>query len=862
METLYKLSVMLNLSDNMSVEISGASRAVNELEKNLASLNKTLINTAKSGLVMVVAGKEIMKFALSPVEALFETRKALGELASVGITDLEALENAGKQFSETWAGTTKAEFISSAYDIKSGISSLSDEAVARYTEIAGITAKGTKSSIDEMTSLFATGYGIYKDYYSDLSDMEFAEMFSAGIASAVQQFKTDGSQMAQSMQTLGASATSANVPLEEQLSILGMLQSTMSGSEAGTKYKAFLQSANKAGEDLGLSFTDANNQLISMPEILEQLQSKFGDTIDAGEKMQLQSAFGSAEAVALIDLLYNKTEDLQGNIVNMYGSLGEGVDVATEMANVINSSEGDQYQILQQRLHNIIETIGNGMLPTVNEALQKFNNFLTVVSDWVSENEELAGTIMLVVAGFGALITTLGLLKIAIGAVGLLGTTSVTAVLKLKGVVLGIPSVLDTIALKGMYAKDTLVTGFGKVQSASRTALGGIKTFGMGVYNAGKQAVVTGIQFTKDLGKSIITTGKQMVMTSVGAVKSFSLSIFNMGKQAVTTAITSMPALISSVWAFTSALLANPITWVVIGIVALIGALYLLWKNWDTVVAWLNSAWNTAVTSVINTFNWIKEKINEVPESVLNLIMIFFPFLGIPLLIIQNWDVLKEFFGGLWTSISTGFTNFFTGWLPNLLESGKKIMTTLADGITMAAATPVNAVKASFGNVRQLLPFSDAKEGPLSELTLSGSKILTTLAEGVETASPTVYNAVKGGLQKVQNIIPFASIIQNPLTKISSDIDEVENKSSISESKKEVKTINLKEIIASKTEKTIEDQDRQENKTGGITIGNMTVNFDIKDLEDIKFIKLLIAELKDLQNQTDGNNDDKEVVTA
>ena len=24
-----------------------------------------------------------------------------------------------------------------------------------------------------MTSLFATGYGIYKDYYSDLSDMEF-----------------------------------------------------------------------------------------------------------------------------------------------------------------------------------------------------------------------------------------------------------------------------------------------------------------------------------------------------------------------------------------------------------------------------------------------------------------------------------------------------------------------------------------------------------------------------------------------------------------------------------------------------------------------------------------------------------------
>lgn len=97
--------------------------------------------------------------------------------------------------------------------------------------------------------------------------------------------------MAGAIQTLGASATTANVPLEEQLSILGMLQATMGGSEAGTKYKAFLQSAAKAGKALGLSFVDANNQLLSMPEILDALRGKFGDTMDAAEKMKLQEAF-------------------------------------------------------------------------------------------------------------------------------------------------------------------------------------------------------------------------------------------------------------------------------------------------------------------------------------------------------------------------------------------------------------------------------------------------------------------------------------------------------------------------------------------------------------------------------------------
>ena len=52
-----------------------------------------------------------------------------------------------------------------------------------------------------------------------MTDMEFGEMFSAGIAKSVQQFKTTGSGMSQAIESLGASATNAKVPLEEQLSI-------------------------------------------------------------------------------------------------------------------------------------------------------------------------------------------------------------------------------------------------------------------------------------------------------------------------------------------------------------------------------------------------------------------------------------------------------------------------------------------------------------------------------------------------------------------------------------------------------------------------------------------------------------------
>ena len=306
LESVFRLSLIMNMIDNLTGPMAGVTSSVNGTVSKLQKANAALGNMAKTGAVMQEVGSQITGAVLSPVEATFETRRAIGELASLGVKDLGVVEDAARQFSDQWAGTTKADFIAAAYDIKSGIATLSDEGVAEFTSLAGLTAKATKSTVGEMTSLFATGYGIYKNYYDDMSDIEFGEMFSAGIAKSVQQFQTTGSEMASSIESLGASATNANVPLEEQLTILGMLQGTMSGSEAGTKYAAFLGAAAKGGDALGLSFLDANNQLKSMPEILDQLRGKYGETIDAMEKQEIAEAFGTDEAVDLIDLLYNK----------------------------------------------------------------------------------------------------------------------------------------------------------------------------------------------------------------------------------------------------------------------------------------------------------------------------------------------------------------------------------------------------------------------------------------------------------------------------------------------------------------------------------------------------------------------------
>ncbi|MFR9235286.1 MAG: phage tail tape measure protein [Eisenbergiella massiliensis] len=720
-EAIYKLSVVLSMVDRLTSPIRGVGSEIQGTMGKINGMSQSFGNMITGGAAMAAAGTQIAEGVLQPVAATFETRRALGELSSLGVKDLQTIEDAAKEFSSTWAGTTKPEFISAAYDIKSGIASLTDAGVAGYTEVAGITATATKSTIGEMTDLFATGYGIYKDFYSDLSDMQFAEMFSAGISNSVQIFKTTGSGMSEAIKTMGASATTAQVPLEEQLAVLGMLQSTMSGSEAGTKYRAFLKSAAKGGEELGLKFTDANNQLLSMPEILGILKSRFGDTIDAAEKMDLQKAFGDEEAVALIDLMYNKTGAMQDNILKLYDSMGQGTAATQQMADAINNTEPAKFEQLKQKVHITAESIGNTLLPTVNDLMGRIDGVLTKADAWIANNQDLVRVIMQVALVLGAFLAVGGTTITIVGTVGRIFTGTAGMVLKFGGVLKAIPGGLETIYLKALYG-DGVRGAFSKIHTAGSVAAGGIKTFAGG--------------------------------------------IATMGKNALSAATTALKPLITSVWGFTSALLANPITWIVIAIVALIAVFVLLYNKCEWFRNGVNAIWGgikegaSAVASFFsNMFSGVKNAAGSILEAARSTVS---EKLGnIKAAYEANGGGIKGIAAGAMEAVKGYYTAGFT-FLDNLTggklssmagkvgegmqkikdkisgamswfrESGKKVLDTFAEGIKSAVSAPVNAVKGGLQKIREMLPFSDAKTGPLSTLTLSGRRVLETFGTGIK----------------------------------------------------------------------------------------------------------------------------------
>lgn len=550
------------------------------------------------------------------VDAYGEVASAQGEIQSLGINTqgIAEITKQAKAYSSEWAGTTQAEFIRASYDIKSGVSSLSDAAVGEMTKIAALTAGATKSSVGEMTDLFATGYGIYRKQFGQFGtnviegwdklsaeerDMKFGEYFSAGIASSVQAFKTDGKKLSAALTNLGAMATASNVPFAEQLSILGQLSATMPGSEAATKYKAFLSNVVKANDQLGMSFIDANGQLETMPVILSQLREKYGDTLEEFEKAEIKKAFGSDEALGFILQMYPALDQLQGNMTKVEQSLAGGMGTTTQMAEAILKGPAESMQLLSQRVNNATASVGKVFAPTLVFAAGVVGGFADFVGN-LMEQFPLLSNVLAIAA------TSIIAFKVASIAARFAVATYSDATLFCK-------KAIDFFTLSTMRQNAALVVS--KVQMVTSTA---------------SAWAMSAAQKSLAIGTKIMTAAQ---------------------------------------WAWNVALSANPIGLIIIAIAGLIALAATLVDDWSPVINFFTGLWDSVTASFSWAWEFIKTAFMFSPIGLLiqawEPIRAFFSGLwdGIKSLFSEAWDYiynvlmapineLKNTLGSLWDSLT------------------------------------------------------------------------------------------------------------------------------------------------------------------------------------------------------------------
>jgi TP901 family phage tail tape measure protein len=237
----------------------------------------------------------------------------------------------------------------------------------------------------------------------------------------------------------------------------------------------------------------------------------------------------------------------------------------------------------------------------------------------------------------------------------------------------------------------------------------------------------------------VMATTLSVVVTGLNAMAGHPVGAFVLkltaGAAALLIGITLLTA---AVWAGTAAwgvfntvMLANPIGLVVLAVIGLISGLIALYAYCEDFRKGVGMLW---------------ENIKGLGGSIYD----FFSILSN----VGVVGVLAYYFTDAWNAANQLWSGIKSLFDIDLAESGKKMLLTLVQGIESVAMAPFNAVKGVLGKVRNLLPFSDAKEGPLSSLTLSGQKVLDTLGAGIQSAAPklqmTTSTALEGVATEVQ----------------------------------------------------------------------------------------------------------------
>ncbi|WP_393923153.1 phage tail tape measure protein [Vibrio cholerae] len=384
-----KLMMVIGLVDQVTKPLAGITTEINGA---MSAAEKGMEQAAKGGAGLWATGVAIQN-ALMPA---IEINRKIGEVKSLNVAadTLEHLKNTALDFSGEY-GKSATEFIGAAYDIQSAIAGLKGTELSDFTKSSGILAAATKADTATITNYMGTMYGIFEKDAAALGNSNWVERVTGMTAQAVQMFKTDGNKMSQAFSSLGSSATAMGVDMAEQMAVLGMLSATMGGGEAATKYTAFLGGAVKAQEKLGLSFFDSYGKMLPMADMLESIQQRIGHFSTDEQFAILSDAFGSGEAVKLIQNLQSKTDALAQNVIDL--DKNSSMDTAITMAKAMTDQS--------QRLENswfAIRTAAFGMvLPAFNAVTGSIADGLMWLTSMTSEYPVL--TEVLSYAAIGAL---------------------------------------------------------------------------------------------------------------------------------------------------------------------------------------------------------------------------------------------------------------------------------------------------------------------------------------------------------------------------------------------------------------------------------------------------------------------------
>lgn len=555
MSALQRLDFIVSLMDKVSGPAGKMMKTMDTVTSN--------IQTGYQKIGYGVAGLFSVGYAFDQMlEPAKQMRTALGTISSLGVEN-DALQNLRKTSMATAVqyGNDAIEIVNASYKLQSAISGLKGNELSMLANKSTLLATATKGSLESTNAYVGQMFNIHSVEADAIGKTAFMDKLISKTAKAVQLFNTDGTQMGEAMKNIGKQATAMKVPLEEQLAVMGFLQNTMvEGGRSGNAYSSFLANISKAEGVLGMKFTDSQNKALPMIDIITKLQGKFGDLSKAGDQQLLQKAFGK-RGQQVLSAMAGSLGTFKGNLESIKNV--KGLDDVTKMAMAI----ADPWDQSAAAVKNFRMEFGERLLKVFSPVYTKITNTMNTMTRWMDMFPHLTGWVIKGVIGIGILVGGMSALSIAVG--------------------------LSKFMIVGWTAS-------AKLMKFALAPFGPLLT----ITKAGWAAMNLSIA----LGNGIMATAKFGLLGMLGSMKMMLLQsklaaatiwIFNGG-------LTGMAA----------ALWANPITWVVVGVIALTAAVVAAVVYWDEWTKKLGE-WSTAFLGFIGVFDFVDGVLalwNKLPE--------------------------------------------------------------------------------------------------------------------------------------------------------------------------------------------------------------------------------------------------------
>ena len=688
------------------------TKAIDQASSRLTGMGTTAMiagGVVAAGLGVAVHSATKFNTAMAEVSTLVDT----------STTDMDALagnvRSLSKEYGQMPVDTAKALYTT----ISAGFGDAQDATVmlegAMKLARGGIT--DTETAIDGLTSIM-NSYGMAADQVSGVSDQMFVAM-KAG--------KTTIGELSSSMGKVTPLAASAGVGLDQLLAATSAL--TLGGlktTEATTSLRGMLAAvvkptaeASKTAKTLGIDFSAAAVKSMGLSNWLAHVKEKTG-----GSQEKMATLFGSVEALTGVLAL---TGNQASAFTDILGQMQTASGATEEAFRKVDATAGAAFDRAKANAAVLMDTVGNALLPVVSSLANAF----AWVSDKISllaEAHPFLTKLVVVLVAVTAAVALIG------GAAMIMGGKVVAAMalinLSTGGILLAIGALVTGITLLVMYfssGTESMIddtTRFGRVLGGLKAAFYAVVTpiaygvgFLVGMFEGGWEGIKrVNRELWLDLKLIAVGTWNAIQNALVAGIESI-VGFFKWAWDGICAGV-------SAAWAVISHIFTASWTGITMAVTA----------GWEAICG----AFNTALAAVTGAWN-------------------------------AAWDAMKTSFAALWENVKglvTGVLDWFSGIGDMFMEAGKGLIDALWEGIQAAWSGLVENVTGLMGDLRDLLPFSDAKAGPLSELTASGSALVTTFSEGLSAVADVPIKALSGLLEGVRDLLPFSDAKRGPLSEL------------------------------------------------------------------------------------------------